>query len=83
MKLSSKVSNELFLFEFQGSVSGSIQATDRLMKELKNVYKSDSYKSGEQFYKSLLISDYTVAVPGTAGFLQISLNLRLCCLPLF
>lgn len=28
-----------------GSVSGSVQATDRLMKELKNVYKSDSFKN--------------------------------------
>ena len=30
----------------QGSVSGSVQANDRLMKELKDVYKSPSYKSG-------------------------------------
>ena len=29
----------------QGSVSGSVQANDRLMKELKDVYKSPSYKS--------------------------------------
>lgn len=29
----------------KGSVSGSVQATDRLMKELKNIYKSDSFKS--------------------------------------
>jgi len=28
-----------------GKVSGSVQATDRLMKELKNIYKSDSFKS--------------------------------------
>jgi len=27
-----------------GTVSGSIQATDRLMKELMNIYKSESYK---------------------------------------
>ncbi|XP_066921578.1 ubiquitin-conjugating enzyme E2 Q2-like [Clytia hemisphaerica] len=27
-----------------GKVSGSVQATDRLMKELKNIYKSDSFK---------------------------------------
>ncbi|XP_070175552.1 ubiquitin-conjugating enzyme E2 Q1-like isoform X2 [Littorina saxatilis] len=28
----------------KGSVSGSVQATDRLMKELRDIYKSDSYK---------------------------------------
>lgn len=28
-----------------GRVSGSVQATDRLMKELTNIYKSDSYKA--------------------------------------
>ncbi|KAI1301447.1 Ubiquitin-conjugating enzyme E2 Q1 [Halotydeus destructor] len=30
----------------KGSVSGSVQATDRLMKELREVYRSDSYKKG-------------------------------------
>ncbi|XP_014681081.1 PREDICTED: ubiquitin-conjugating enzyme E2 Q1-like [Priapulus caudatus] len=30
----------------QGTVCGSVQATDRLMKELKHIYKSDSYKKG-------------------------------------
>lgn len=30
----------------QGTVSGSVQATDRLMKELKHIYTSDSYKKG-------------------------------------
>lgn len=30
----------------KGSVSGSVQATDRLMKELKEVYRSESYKRG-------------------------------------
>lgn len=30
----------------QGSVTGSVQATDRLMKELKDVYRSDSVKRG-------------------------------------
>ncbi|GFO50400.1 ubiquitin-conjugating enzyme e2 q1 [Plakobranchus ocellatus] len=29
----------------KGSVSGSVQATDRLMKELRDIYKSDSYKN--------------------------------------
>ncbi len=28
----------------QGSVSGSVQATDRLMKELRDIYRSDSFK---------------------------------------
>ena len=27
--------------------SGSVQATDRLMKELRDIYKSESYKRGE------------------------------------
>lgn len=30
----------------RGSVSGSVQATDRLMKELKEVYRCDSFKKG-------------------------------------
>lgn len=30
----------------KGSVSGSVQATDRLMKELREVYRSDSFKKG-------------------------------------
>lgn len=30
----------------KGSPYGSVQATDRLMKELREVYKSDSFKSG-------------------------------------
>ena len=29
-----------------GSISGSVQATDRLMKELKEIYRSNSYKNG-------------------------------------
>ena len=28
-------------------MSGSIQATDRLMKELREVYRSDSFKKGK------------------------------------
>lgn len=39
----------------QGSVAGSIQATDRLMKELKDIYRSDSYKSGT--YDVELVND--------------------------
>ena len=30
----------------QGSISGSVQATDRLMKELREIYRSDSFKQG-------------------------------------
>lgn len=33
----------------RGSVSGSVQATDRLMKELREVYRSESFKKGK-FY---------------------------------
>lgn len=29
----------------KGSVSGSVQATDRLMKELRDIYRSDSFKN--------------------------------------
>ena len=30
----------------KGSVCGSVQATDRLMKELRDIYRSDSFKKG-------------------------------------
>lgn len=30
---------------FQGSISGSIQATDRLMKELRDIWRSESFKN--------------------------------------
>ncbi|KAG1701653.1 Ubiquitin-conjugating enzyme E2 Q2 [Nymphon striatum] len=33
----------------KGSVSGSVQATDRLMKELRDVYRSDSYNSDVEY----------------------------------
>ncbi|KAK2146113.1 hypothetical protein LSH36_631g01040 [Paralvinella palmiformis] len=39
----------------QGSVSGSVQATDRLMKELREIYRSDSFKSGT--YEVELVND--------------------------
>jgi ubiquitin-conjugating enzyme E2 Q len=39
----------------KGSVSGSVQATDRLMKELREVYRSDSFKKG--VFKVDLIGD--------------------------
>ena len=32
---------------FQGAVSGSVQASDRLMKELREIYRSQSYKTGK------------------------------------
>ena len=34
----------------KGSVSGSVQATDRLMKELRDIYRSDSFKKGKHLY---------------------------------
>lgn len=39
----------------KGSVSGSVQATDRLMKELRDVYRSDSFKKG--LYSVELVND--------------------------
>ncbi|XP_055477704.1 ubiquitin-conjugating enzyme E2 Q2 [Psammomys obesus] len=38
-----------------GAVSGSVQASDRLMKELRDVYRSQSYKAG--IYSVELIND--------------------------
>lgn len=31
----------------RGAVSGSVQATDRLMKELRDIYRSESSKKGK------------------------------------
>ncbi|KAK3930470.1 Ubiquitin-conjugating enzyme E2 Q2 [Frankliniella fusca] len=39
----------------KGSVSGSLQATDRLMKELRDIYRSDTFKKG--MYNIELVSD--------------------------
>ncbi|KAK3799503.1 hypothetical protein RRG08_052688 [Elysia crispata] len=39
----------------KGSVSGSVQATDRLMKELRDIYKSDSFKN--EIYTVELVND--------------------------
>lgn len=42
----------------KGSVCGSVQATDRLMKELRDIYRSDSFKKGtffKKFYGSSVI----------------------------
>lgn len=55
--------NEIFPFAktnivfvpFQGSVSGSVQATDRLMKELRDIYRSESFKSN--MYSIELVND--------------------------
>lgn len=42
--------------EFErGSVSGSVQATDRLMKELRDIYRSSSFKNG--IYSVDLVND--------------------------
>lgn len=30
----------------QGTVTGSVQASDRLMKELRDIYRSDTFKKG-------------------------------------
>nr|KAF6399500.1 ubiquitin conjugating enzyme E2 Q2 [Molossus molossus] len=40
-----------------GAVSGSVQASDRLMKELRDIYRSQSYKAGKGFYSVELIND--------------------------
>lgn len=34
----------------KGQVSGSVQATDRLMKELRDIYRSDTFKKGNMAY---------------------------------
>jgi len=39
----------------KGTVSGSVQATDRLMKELRDIYRSPSFKSGS--YQVELVND--------------------------
>lgn len=39
----------------QGSVSGSVQATDRLMKELRDIYRSDAFK--KNMYSIELVND--------------------------
>ena len=40
---------------FQGAVSGSVQASDRLMKELRDIYRSQSYKTGKDLWISALV----------------------------
>lgn len=39
----------------KGAVSGSVQATDRLMKEIREVYRSESFKRG--VYQVTLVND--------------------------
>ncbi|TDG41548.1 hypothetical protein AWZ03_012034 [Drosophila navojoa] len=39
----------------KGSVSGSVQATDRLMKELRDIYRSDAFKNN--MYSIELVND--------------------------
>ena len=40
----------------KGTVSGSVQATDRLMKELRDIYRSPSFKSGA--YQVIVYCDF-------------------------
>ena len=39
----------------QGSTTGSVHANDRLMKELKDIYRSSSYKDG---FHSIFVIQY-------------------------
>lgn len=41
----------------RGAVSGSVQATDRLMKELRDIYRSDSSKKDTGVYNVELVND--------------------------
>lgn len=45
----------LLLLLLQGSVSGSVQATDRLMKELRDIYRSETFKN--KMYQIELVND--------------------------
>lgn len=38
----------------KGAVTGSVQATDRLMKELRDIYRSDSFKKGILFFTKFI-----------------------------
>nr|XP_036865870.1 ubiquitin-conjugating enzyme E2 Q2 [Manis javanica] len=40
-----------------GAVSGSVQASDRLMKELRDIYRSQSYKTGKDLWISVFRVD--------------------------
>ncbi|KAM6119320.1 ubiquitin-conjugating enzyme E2 Q2 isoform 3-T3 [Pterocles gutturalis] len=53
---SDSMTDQLFLRQLQlGAVSGSVQASDRLMKELRDIYRSQSYKTG--IYSVELVND--------------------------
>lgn len=36
----------------KGSVSGSVQANNRLMKELRDIYNSETFKKGQYFVQT-------------------------------
>ena len=40
----------------RGAISGSVQATDRLMKELRDIYRSDSSKKGMPVLHLILLT---------------------------
>lgn len=45
----------------KGTVSGSVQATDRLMKELRDIYKSPSFKTGNyQVIVNIINRDFEI-----------------------
>lgn len=44
----------------RGAVTGSVQATDRLMKELRDIYRSDSSKKGTSFVIVFLLKTLLV-----------------------
>ncbi|KAM6202834.1 ubiquitin-conjugating enzyme E2 Q2 [Rhynchocyon petersi] len=50
-----KIRNTQRQDHLNGAVSGSVQASDRLMKELRDIYRSQSYKTG--IYSVELIND--------------------------
>ena len=59
----------------KGTVSGSVQATDRLMKELRDIYRSANFKSGAYQVivpPSILYSDYHDIV------YRLNLSMTLC-----
>lgn len=52
----------------RGSISGSVQATDRLMKELRDIYRSDSFKKGEERWgEGGIVGGVSLGVKGKEG----------------
>ena len=49
----------------KGTVSGSVQATDRLMKELRDIYRSPNFKSGAY---QVSVSDGDIAKRSDVNF---------------